>query len=84
MELGSPEHKQLLWHNIRKTAVKTFSLGLFIGILLIIPSLIVKNTFSTGIAYAGAMIILAALMLSGYTAWQKYQKIIKPFDQQQD
>lgn len=82
MELGSTEHKQLLIRNIRKTAIKTFYLGGFIGGLLIIPSLVYTNTFSLGLAYAGGAIILASAGYAGFTAWQKYQKLVKPFDDQ--
>lgn len=79
MELGSSEHKQLLMKNIRKTALKTFYLGGFIGILLIIPSLIYSNTFSLGLAYAGGTILVVSALYAIITAWQKYQKLIKPF-----
>lgn len=82
MELGSPEHKQLLMNSIKKTAIKTFSLGGFIGTLMIIPSLIYANTFSVGLAYGGMAAILISASYAGYTAWQKYQKLIKPFDEQ--
>ncbi|WP_130536390.1 hypothetical protein [Thiomicrorhabdus indica] len=82
MELGSVEHKELLWKSIRKTALKTFYLGAFIGILMIIPSLIYTNTFSLGLAYAGAAIVIATGLYAGWTAWQKYQKLIKPFAEQ--
>ena len=79
MELGSEEHKRLLFTMIRKTALKTFSLGAFIGVLMIIPSLIYSNTFSIGLAYAGAAIVIFSALYSGITAWKKYQKLIKPF-----
>lgn len=82
MELGSAEHKQLLTQNIRKTALKTFYLGGFIGVLLIIPSLVYSNTFSVGLAYSGIAVILASGGYAGFTAWQKYQKLIKPFNQE--
>jgi len=80
MELGSAEHKQLLLSSIRKTALKTVSAGLFIGTLMILPSLLIANTFSLGIAYAGGAIILGAVSMASLTYWKKYQKIIKPFD----
>ena len=82
MELGSTEHKQLLWKSIRKTALKTYYLGAFIGVLMIIPSLVYTNTFSLGLAYGGTAIILATGIYAGWTAWQKYQKLIKPFEDQ--
>lgn len=80
MELGSAEHKQLLWQMIKKTAFKTFSLGAFVGVILIIPSLIYSNTFSTGLAYGGFALIVFSTLYASYTAWGKYQKLIKPFD----
>ena len=76
MEIGSPEHKQLLLQMILKTAKKTFLLGLVIGGLLIAPSLIYSNAFSQGLAWGGLSVIVVSFIYASYTAWQKYRKTI--------
>lgn len=81
MELGSPEHKQILISGILKVALKTASTGLVIGLILLIPAFIRENTFSSGLAYAGFAVIIGSLGWSLWLAWRKYQKIVKPFDQ---
>ena len=81
MELGSAQHKRALTQAILRVAVKTATLGLIIGILMIIPMLLRQNTFSLGLAYAGFAIILGTQMYAALLAWKKYQKIIKPFDE---
>ncbi|MDG6774180.1 hypothetical protein QCB45_07535 [Thiomicrorhabdus sp. ZW0627] len=81
MELGSQEHKQTLVNGILKVALKTTLLGLIIGVLLMVPSFIRHNLFSTGLAYAGSAVIFGSLIWSLWVAWRKYQKIIKPFDE---
>lgn len=80
MELGSKTHKQLLLKGILKVAFKTVTLGLFIGVLLIIPSIFRENTFSIGLAFLGDAVILGTLGYALFIAFKKYQKIIKPFD----
>lgn len=81
MELGSKTHKQLLLKGILKVAFKTATLGLVIGILLIIPSIIRENAFSVGLAFLGDAVILGALGYAFFIAFKKHQKIIKPFDE---
>lgn len=81
MELGSKTHKLLLLKGILKAAFKTVTLGLVIGILLIIPSIFRENTFSIGLAFLGDAVILGALGYAFFIAFKKYQKIIKPFDE---
>jgi len=81
MELGSAEHKRKLTQAILRVAVKTATLGLIIGVIMIIPMLLRQNTFSIGLAYAGFAIILASQVYATILAWKKYQKIIKPFDE---
>ncbi|CAN8141368.1 conserved hypothetical protein [uncultured Thiomicrorhabdus sp.] len=79
MELGSTEHKQLLRNSILKIAWKTASIGIFLGILLIIPSLVRENTFSTGLAYAGWAVMLGFIGYALIIAWKKYNKVMKDF-----
>ncbi|BBP44740.1 hypothetical protein THMIRHAS_01130 [Thiosulfatimonas sediminis] len=79
MELGSAEHKKLLRNSILKIAWKTASIGIFLGILLIIPSLVRENSFSNGLAYAGWSIMLAFSSYALFIAWQKYRKVMKDF-----
>jgi len=81
MELGSPEHKQLLTQGIIKVALKTITLGFILGVILFIPLLLRENTFSTGIAYLGTAIIVGSIVYALGLAWKKYQRIIKPFDE---
>ncbi|HHS99968.1 MAG TPA: hypothetical protein ENK73_03840 [Thiomicrospira sp.] len=81
MELGSAEHKQKLMQGILRVAFKTATFGLFIGVFLMTPALIIPNTFSMGLAYAGFAIILGSQVFATLLAWRKYKKIIKPFDE---
>jgi hypothetical protein len=80
MQLGSPEHKALLVNSIRRTFIKTSSLGLFIGVLLLIPHWVRENTFSIGLAYMGWTVMIIVVSYATFLAWQKYQKLIKNFD----
>jgi len=80
MELGSAEHKQKLMTAILRVALKTATLGLIIGVLMIIPMVVRANDFSLGLAYAGFAIILGSQVYATILAWKKYQRIIKPFD----
>jgi hypothetical protein len=50
MEIGSKEHKKLLIDNIIKTFIKTAGMGLILGLFLMLPSIVVINQFSTGLA----------------------------------
>jgi O-antigen/teichoic acid export membrane protein len=79
MQLGSKEHKQLLVKGILKVALKTMLLGLVVGVVLILPSFLRENAFSTGLAYLGDAIIIGSMMYAIAIAYQKYLKIIKPF-----
>ncbi|WP_029408741.1 hypothetical protein [Thiomicrorhabdus sp. Milos-T2] len=79
MELGSAEHKQLLTKSILKVAVKTATMGFVIGFILMIPMFLRENAFSSGLFYAGIAIVIGSLSYSAYIAYQKYQRIVKPF-----
>lgn len=79
MQLGSAEHKQLLRKSILKVAWKTASIGIFLGILLIIPSLVRENAFSSGLAFAGWAIMLSFISYALLIAWKKYHKVMKDF-----
>lgn len=76
MEIGSAEHKRLLTKGIVKIAVKTISIGLVVGLFLMIPSLIRENTFSIGLALAGQAIIAIALFYALSVAFVKYKKTL--------
>ena len=82
MEVGSAEHKQLLIKGIIKVSLKIITLGLFLGVLLMIPMLIRENTFSSGLFYAGAAIVIGSALYSLILGFGKYKRIIKPFDAQ--
>lgn len=82
MELGSAEHKHLLIRNIVKVAIKTVTLGLILGVILMVPSLLRENAFSIGLFYLGATIIFSVLIYSGVLTYKKYQRLIKPFNSQ--
>lgn len=81
MELGSTEHKQKLLQGIIRVALKTATLGLLLGIMLIVPLLFRENTFSIGLAYAGVVIIIGSQLYATLLAWKKYKNIIKPFNE---
>ena len=80
MELGSKQHKQLLLKGIYRTAFKTLALGLIVGGLLYLPSLVRENSFSMGLAYLGGVIALVSVAYTVWIAYQKFQKVIKPFN----
>lgn len=80
MEIGSPQHRQLLMNGILRTALKTATFGLIIGLMLIFPSIIRENTFSTGLSYAGQSIILITFLYSLVVAIKKYRKTIGSLD----
>lgn len=80
MEIGSPLHRQLLLKGIVRTALKTATFGLVIGLMLIFPSIIRENTFSTGLSYAGQSIILISFIYSVVIAIKKYRKTIGSLD----
>ena len=82
MELGSPEHKQLLLNSIIKSSVRISSIGFVIGLILMVPMLIRENTFSSGLFYAGMTFVIGSLVYALILGFKKYQKIIQPFDQQ--
>ncbi|BBN58500.1 hypothetical protein [Hydrogenovibrio marinus] len=77
MEIGSPEHKQLLTKSIVKIAVKTISIGLVIGLFLMFPSLVRENAFSNGLAIAGQVIIIITLIYAFSIAFSKYWKTLR-------
>lgn len=81
MELGSPEHKSLLKQGIIKVSLKIASMGLFLGVMFMIPSFVRENTFSMGLFYLGSAIVLGSALYATLLGYQKYQKLIKPFDQ---
>ncbi|QBZ82064.1 hypothetical protein GHNINEIG_00088 [Hydrogenovibrio crunogenus] len=80
MEIGSPLHRHLLMKGILRTALKTASLGVIIGLMLIFPRIIRENTFSTGLSYAGQSIILISFIYSLVIAIKKYRKTIGSLD----
>lgn len=77
MEIGSSEHKRLLTKSIVKIAVKTISIGLVIGLFLMFPSLVRENAFSNGLAIAGQVIIIVALIYALSIAFSKYWKTLR-------
>jgi len=79
MELGSKTHKQLLRKAILKTALKTFSLGAIIGVMLMIPSLVRENSFSLLMEKIGLSIILISFAYASYIAWKKSKSVFKDF-----
>lgn len=79
MEVGSAEHKQLLLKSIIKSSLKIAYLGLFIGLLLMIPLLVRENAFSSGLFYAGTAIIIVSTLYSLVLAIGKYKRIMKSF-----
>ncbi|HHT00534.1 MAG TPA: hypothetical protein ENK73_06735 [Thiomicrospira sp.] len=79
MELGSAEHKQLLTKGIVKVAVKTASIGFFLGFLFMLPSFFRDNAFSSGLFFLGTGVIFVSLFYALTIAYKKYQRIIKPF-----
>jgi len=79
MEIGSKEHKALLLNNIIKMSIKTAGLGLAMGIFLILPSLLVLNRFSTGLAYAGQAIIVISLIYALSIAFKKWRAVRHSF-----
>lgn len=82
MELGSAEHKQLLQRSIYRTSKRIASIGIFIGVLLLIPSLVRDNSFSQGLAYAGWTVLITTCSYAAWLAYSKYQRLLKNFDQQ--
>lgn len=82
MEVGSPEHKQLLTNSIIKSSVRISSIGFVVGLLLMVPMLIRENTFSSGLFYAGMAFVIGSLVYALILGFNKYQKIIKPFHEQ--
>jgi len=79
MELGSPEHKQLLTKSIVRVAVKTAFMGFIAGFFFMIPSFFRENAFSSGLFYLGTGIVITTLAYATWVAYQKYQRIVKPF-----
>ncbi len=80
MDIGSAEHKRILMTNIVKISVKIATLSLILGGLLMIPSIIRLNAFSTGLFYLGTAIVLVGSLYSIGLFYKKYQAIIKPFN----
>jgi len=79
MEVGSKEHKQLLRKAIFKTALKTFTLGAVIGIMLVIPSLVRENSFSLLMEKIGLSIIAGSFAYASYIAWKKSKSVFRDF-----
>lgn len=77
MEIGSKEHKALLRYAIIKTALRTFSLGALIGLMLIVPSLVRENSFSQMLAKIGVSVIAVSLIYAGWIALSKAKKVFK-------
>lgn len=76
MEIGSKEHKKLLIKGIVRTAVRTLSIGLGIGLFLIFPSLIRENSFSHGLAVAGQVIVAISLVYTLVVGFKKYRQTL--------
>lgn len=84
MEIGSAEHRQLLMKSILRVAIKTMSLGLVVGLVLIIPSWVRENTFSSGLAWLGQAIILVSLVYALVIAIGKYRKTFASLPKPED
>ena len=78
MELGSEQHKQLLLKGIIKVSVKIATMGLVVGLLLMLPMLIRENTFSMGLFYLGMLVTLGSSLYALFLGWKKYHRLIKP------
>lgn len=78
MEIGSTEHRNLLIRSIVRTARKILLVGLVLGVVLMLPSVLRENTFSTGLFYAGVGIIVGSLIYTVILSYKKYQRLIKP------
>lgn len=80
MEIGSPEHRQLLRKAIIQMAIKKLTFGTVIGILLIIPSIVRENDFSTGLAFTGQAVIILTLIYTLVIAVKKYRNTLGKLD----
>ena len=79
MEIGSKAHKRLLQKAILKTALKTFTLGAVIGMMLIVPSLVRENSFSSLMANIGLTILFGSFAYASWIAWKKSKSVFKDF-----
>ena len=79
MELGSQQHKQLLMRGIVKVSIKIATMGLLLGVILMVPMLIRENTFSTGLFYLGVLVALGSSLYALLLGFKKYQRLIRPF-----
>ena len=82
MEIGSKEHKQVLKKGIHKVAIKTILMAAGLAVFLNIPSLLRENTFSNGLALTGLAILVIGVAYAFLVAFNKYRKVIFPFDEQ--
>lgn len=80
MEIGSPEHKQLLRKAIIQMAVKKLTIGVVLGLLLMLPSLLRENDFSTGLAMVGQIIIGLTVIYTLIIALKKYRNTLGQLD----
>lgn len=80
MEIGSPEHKRLLRQGIVRMALRKITIATVIGIMLMLPSVLRENAFSTGLAYTGQAIIGFMLIYTLIIAIKKYRNTIGKLD----
>lgn len=76
MEIGSPEHKQLLRKSIIKMAIRKLTFGTVIGIMLMLPSILRENAFSSGLALTGQIIIAITVVYTLVIAFKKYRNTL--------
>ncbi len=72
MNLDSEKHKRLIITSIIKISIKTMTLGLVLGLILMAPIFLRENSFSIGLYYAGIFVILSSASYAIFVAVKKF------------
>ncbi|PLA74298.1 hypothetical protein CYQ88_06305 [Hydrogenovibrio sp. SC-1] len=79
MDIGSTEHQSLLYRTIWRMVFKTSSLALILGVVLMLPSLLRENAFSSTMLVLGYVVIVGGIFYALWVGWKKHRAIQKAF-----
>ena len=79
MDINSKEHQQLIIRSILKVSIKTMTLGLVVGLILMAPSFVRENAFSQGLFWVGFSVLVVSIVYALGVAFKKFRMVRSSF-----
>ncbi len=77
MDIGSAEHQSFLYKTVWKMVFKTSAMAIALGGILMLPSLLRANAFSSTLLILGYLVMVGGVGYSLWVAFKKHRAIQK-------